>query len=62
VALMADYPINFEAREYERDGPEPLCQRVLTMEKQLREVRDALHEADKRFALFAERTARELGF
>ena len=55
---MADY----DTREmYARDGPEPLHQRVLTLEKQLREMRDRLDEADKRFAVFAERAARELG-
>jgi hypothetical protein len=49
-------------RAYERDGPEPLYQRALTMEKQIREMRERLDEADKRFAEFADRVARELGF
>ena len=48
------------AREYEaedRPMPEPLFQRVLTLEKQVRELREQLHEQDAEIR----RVGRELG-
>lgn len=56
------------AREYEpepapvRETAEPMAQRVLTLEKQMREMRERLEETDALLREVHQRAARDLGW